>query len=297
MPGNGTIDIGSEQLGRAAEVAPGFWIIATRHRPGFSRFQPEINNRCLVFRLRDRSDGGREVLLVVNAVEDDQALSEVRRIGAETGLPIRYLISPGGGHHVMLPAWHDALPDTKVLVAPTRIPRTVTGKRLASSPRWVVYDSRDPLPMFKGELDALSFDGLLGFRENLTPKEGGKDSVLGMLKIMLTEMPPKDPIDELWLHHVATGTVIGGENLGWILSKEAHAAFPFMLRMMMKSEQVYLMGGARRVQDAQRVAEHWKTILSWPARALMTYHDTPGTAFTDRPREKLAAAVTAAKQA
>jgi hypothetical protein len=183
-----------------------------------------------------------------------------------------------------------------VLVAPTRIPRTGTGKRLASSPRFVVYDGSNPLPQFKGQLDAVSFDGLLGFREIKSPKEGGKDSMFGFLKVMLTEMPPKDPIDELWLHHVATGTVIGGENLGWILSKQQHATFPFMMRMMMKSETLYLMGGPRRVADAQRVASHWKTILGWPMRAVMTYHDTLGTAFTNDPRGGLQKAVTAAKQ-
>lgn len=75
--------------------------------------------------------------------------------------------------------------------------------------------------MFAGQLEAVCFDGLLGFRENITPKEGGKDSPFAMFKVMLTEMPPKDPIDELWLHHVATGAVIGGENLGWMLEPRA----------------------------------------------------------------------------
>jgi len=293
---NAPLAIDKEQWGRAVEVAPGFWIIASQHRPGYSRFNPEINNRCLVFRLRDGNANGAEVLLVVNAVADERVLPEVRRISAETKSPIRYLITPGGGHHVMLAEWHDQLPETTVLVSPTRIPRTATGKRLASSPRFSTYDSADPLPQFRGQLDAVSFDGLLGFRENKTPKEGGKDSALGMIKIMLTEMPPKDPTDELWLHHVASGTVIGGENLGWILSKQQHAGFPWMMRMMLKSDAIYLTKGPRKVADPQRVAAQWKTILGWPMNTLMTYHDTLGTAFTQQPHEALAAAVAAAQQ-
>src|SRR4051794_16671758 len=62
-----------EAFGKAAEVADGFWIIATRHRPGLSRKMFEINNRCLVFRLQDPQAGG-PVLLVANAVDPAQSL-------------------------------------------------------------------------------------------------------------------------------------------------------------------------------------------------------------------------------
>src|SRR5262249_49650701 len=146
--------------------------------------------------------------------------------------------------------------------------------------RFATFDTTDPLPQFRGQLEAVNFDGLLGFRENKTPAEGGKDSSLGLLKVLLTEMPPKDPTDELWLFHVASRTAIGGENLGWILSKQAHKAMPFMMRMMMKAERIYIMNGPRKVADRERVAAHWKTILGWPVETLMTYHDTLGTAFS-----------------
>jgi hypothetical protein len=109
-------------------------------------------------------------------------------------------------------------------------------------------------------------------------------------------MPPKDPTDELWLYHVASRTVIGGENLGWILSKQAHAAMPFMMRMMMKAERLYIMTGPRKVASPARVAAHWKTILDWPAETIMTYHDTLGTAFNSEARAALEEAVKAVKQ-
>lgn len=90
-----------EAFGKAAEIADGFWMIATRHRPGLSRRMFEINNRCLVFRLRERD--GVQVLLVANAVEPTQSLDEVRRLERETGLRVRYVLSVGGGHHLKLP--------------------------------------------------------------------------------------------------------------------------------------------------------------------------------------------------
>lgn len=73
-----TIDIKKEAWNKAVEVAPDFWIVATRHRPGASKYNPEINNRCLIFRLKDASAGNASVLLVVNAT-DPIALPEVRR--------------------------------------------------------------------------------------------------------------------------------------------------------------------------------------------------------------------------
>jgi hypothetical protein len=289
-------EISREKWEQAVEVAPGFWIIATHHRPGYSKHQPEINNRCLVFRLRDASAGDAEVLVVVNGA-DPVAIPEVRRLEKETGLKVAYLLSPGGGHTVMLPAWHDEFTSAKALAGPTRFPRVRGGQKLAGSPRFALLDGDDALPQFHGQLEAVNFDGLLGFRENQTPKEGGKDSVLGMIKFMLTEMPPRDPVDELWLFHVASGTVIGGENLGWILSRAEHAKMPFMLRMMFKPEQVFIMSGPRRVADKARVAAHWKKILAWPARTVMTYHDSLGLAFQADAAAALAQAVAASKQA
>jgi hypothetical protein len=287
------INLEHESWGRAAEVADGFWIIAAEHRPGYSKHNPIVNNRVLVFRLHE---GGRPVLVVVNGIAE-LAIDEVRRLSKETGLPVAYNISPGGGHHVTLDKWDAAFPTVTTLIGPTRIPRTQNGKRLLQLPRVKTMALADPLPQFKGQLDAVLFDGLLGFRDNLTVKEGGKElSSFGQLRMMLKEMPPKDPTDELWLHHVATGTVIGGENLGWILSPEWLKEMPFMFRMMMKANTVYVMDGPRKVADKAKAAAHWQRILAWPARTVMTYHDPPGVAFATDAHAALEAAVRKVKQ-
>ena len=89
-----TIDLAKERAGTAARVADGFWIIATRHHPGGSRTFPVVNNRCLVFRL---VEAGEPILLVINGV-DPAVIPEVSRLETETGLSVRYILSPGGGH-------------------------------------------------------------------------------------------------------------------------------------------------------------------------------------------------------
>ena len=113
---------------------------------------------------------------------------------------------------------------------------------------------------------------------------------------MPPRMPPKDPVDEVWIHHVASGTVVAGENLGWILTPEWLKKMPFMFRMMMKANTVYVMDGPRKVADKEKVAAHWKAILAWPTKTLMTYHDPPGTAFSADARAALEAAVRKVKQ-
>src|SRR5438552_16542200 len=152
------LQLDREAFGRAVEVADGFWIIATRHRPGFSKMNPEINNRILLFRL---TENGQPVLVLVNGV-DVSAIPEVRRIEKETGLALRYIISPGGGHHLQLPAWRDEFTSATVLVCPVRVPHTPSAQKLMSGPRVKLLDAKDPLPQFRGQLDAVVFDGLYG---------------------------------------------------------------------------------------------------------------------------------------
>ncbi len=290
-----SIDIAHESFGKAVAVAPDFWIIATRHHPAGSKHQPEINNRCLIFRLNDATASNQPVLLIANAV-DASALPEVRRIERETGTPIRYLIAPGAGHSLNLVEWHDALPEVTVLVGPARIPRVAAGRKLASSPRFKIFDQDDPLPMFHGQLEALNFDGIAGAREIITPKEGGKDTKLAFFINVFTSMPFKDPHDELWLYHVATRTLIGGENLGWNLSKAAMAGMSMMIKMMMKAEQVYVMTMPRPVLDKPRVKANWQKVLAWPAENVMSYHDSPRLAWIGGGQAALRQAVDKSRQ-
>src|SRR5258706_10526487 len=72
------IHLDREVWNQGVEVADGFWIVATHHRPGFSKMNPEVNNRCMIFRLRD-GETGQPMLVVANGV-DPRAMPEVRQI-------------------------------------------------------------------------------------------------------------------------------------------------------------------------------------------------------------------------
>jgi hypothetical protein len=286
-----------ETIGKAVEVAPGMWVVATRHRPGLSRYMFEINNRCLVFRLHD-AKLGRQVLVVVNAVDPVVAIPEVRRLEHETGLTVRYILSVGGGHHLQLDPWHDQFTQAQVLLCPIRIPFTAHGKELMKLPRVTLMDAADPLPQFRGQLDAVLFTGLVGPADHQSPAEGARDTRLGYMGRMAKFMtaPMKMPVDELWIHHVASGTVVAGENLAWIYTAEALRGQPFMLRSMLKPDRLWIWTMARKVGDARAVAESWRRILAWPARTVMTYHDAATVAVTVNAKASLEAAVREAKQ-
>jgi hypothetical protein len=282
------VDLSAETPGRAVRVAEGFWMVATRHHPGGSQSFPAVNNRCLIFEL---TENGTPLLLVINGVEP-AAIAEVKRIEHETGRPVRYILSPGGGHHILMPPWVEAFPEASVLVGPERIPRTANGKKLLAMPGVSTYDANHVLPQFAGQLEFVNFSGLLSAPDARSPREGGPDGVrlmFNMIVAMLFRM--NDPVDELWTFHVPTQTLIAGENLGWMYPKSVHAGLPKMLRSMIEPDSVYLFKDARKVGDAKLVEACWQRILSWPAQTLLTYHDPPGYGFHGDGRAALEAAV------
>src|SRR5688572_1420381 len=175
------IDLSLERTGIAAQVADGFWVIATQHHPGGSRQFPTINNRCLVFRV---VEDGEPRLLVINGV-DASVIAEVKRLEQQTGLVVRYVLSPGGGHDVLLPPWVEAFPQASVLVGPDRIPRTASGKKLLAMPRVSTFDPSAVLPNLRGQLEFVSFRGLFGAPDHKSPGEGGRDGALMMLNMMV----------------------------------------------------------------------------------------------------------------
>jgi hypothetical protein len=291
-PLHATLDLSAETAGQAVPVFDGVWLIATRHRPGLSKHMFEINNRCFVFRLFDQR-AGRSVLLVVNAVDPAQSLSEVRRLARETGLPVAAIVSPGGGHHLHMAPWHAAFPEAKLLVGPERVPRTANGRKLMQMGRFETLALDDPFPQFRGQLEAVVFHGLAGPADHQSAGEGARDTRFAHMGRMLRIMTAKatDPVDELWLHHAPSQTVIGGENLTWYYPAAAMRGAPFMLKSIVKPERVAVFTMARKVARPDKVAACWRRILAWPCRTLLTYHDVPGSGFVGDGRAALAAAV------
>jgi hypothetical protein len=185
----------------------------------------------------------------------------------------------------------------KILIPPVRIHRTKTGSKLVESPRVKKMDLENPLPQFSDTLDVVIFHGLLGIQDIPAAGEGGPDNIFTGLRIMWHLMfNVKDPIDEVWLYHKPTKTIIGGENLGWFYPKELLAKQPTMLKMMLKPDKLMIQTGPRKVADAAVVKKCWEHVLSWSSETVMTYHEQPGIAYHGNGQEALRAAAIEAKQ-
>ena len=125
----GARSICARDMARRWQVADGFWLLATRHRPGLSRHMFEINNRCLVFRLQDQRPG------LPGAGWWSTPSIPCRpspRCGGSSARPAcrsRYVVSPGGGHHLQVEPWHDAVHRRRrCWFGPVRVPRTAHGR-------------------------------------------------------------------------------------------------------------------------------------------------------------------------
>jgi len=258
-----------EITGRAVELVDGFWLLATRHRGGgFSMF-PEMNNRSFILRLIDQTTG-QPCLVALNATDPKQSLAQVGRVCQQTGLALGYVISTSGAHHSYMGAWHQAFEAATLLLGAERVPRTANGKELLQLQRVQIMDAGDPLPMFRDQLEAVTFTGLLGAKEFASPTEGERDSTWRALAAMRRLATPTDHDDQLWVHHPASATVIAGENVAPYFSKRAHAKLSWLVRKTLACEKVKL---SSHIWDPEAVARGWQTVTTWKATTMLGIHD------------------------
>ncbi len=137
-------------------------------------------------------------------------------------------------------------------------------------------DPGNPLPMFAGQLEAVTFTGLLGAREFASPTEGGKNSTLRALAAMRQLAAPTDHYDQLWVYHRASGTIVAGENLAPYVSAHAHDQMSFLLRKTLKREKLAI---AKAIWDSEAVVRGWRAVTQWPASNLLGVHDAVGSGF------------------
>ena len=163
-------------------------------------------------------------------------ISAVQDLEESTGIPVRWILSNGGQHHLFLDLWYQSFPEARILIPAKRIPFTQNGRALASkySDRWELAEGPKPhqvVDEFGDQIDVVIFDQLLGAGE-LAPSSGvaqdhrskpGKLS--GFARLRLFASLSKDfsqPSDEVFFFHRASGLVIAGHNYQFIFTPNGY---------------------------------------------------------------------------
>jgi hypothetical protein len=295
------LDFAGEDWGTPHEFFDGCWVIAARHAAGRNAaFQ--VNNRTFVFRLNDKT-AGADVLLVFGCA-NPPAIDAVKKVAADTGLKVAWIVGNGGAHHMFLSLWYDAFPDARVLVPAKRVPFTRNGMELAEryADRWELLHGPRPAQLveaFGDQIDTVVFDQLFSYSDQRAAELGGaknhespevKVGGLKMMKTMGTMMSDvSQPNDELFLFHAASGLAIAGHNFQFIYKPKGYKAppkfkladggFPMNLMMSLMSPKgtfkSMLETQAGPIADPAEHVARWQAVLDWDIKAWTCFHDPP----------------------
>jgi hypothetical protein len=101
------------------------WTQCAVHGPGERAGPVKLTNRSIIYLLHPPE--GESFLVVLNGLwvdeASDQPFTGLRALEQQTGARIRFVLSPGAGHHLSLMAYARAFPDARICVAAGRISR------------------------------------------------------------------------------------------------------------------------------------------------------------------------------
>jgi len=269
---------------RPCKVDENIWTQCSRHGPGEKAKPVSVTNRSIIYRLIPPA--GDPFLCVLNGLwvdeEATQPFNGLRRLEEETGAKVRYILSPGTGHHLSLPAYAKAFPDARVCVAEGRISR--------ENPDLLTHDNVDVFPIDSppGELEAagLRVYVLRGLMEGP-----------GTAKIQRLVAGRKgyvcSSVEELMILHKPSGSITSGGHQWWFVPEGHGGVFqvPFIMRIMMRVMGLgfgYMRPGAIAcetnhafaIRDRAALQASCQEVLSWDFDKLLDLHAPPNTCPT-----------------
>jgi len=260
------------------------WTQCARHGPGQQNGPVSLNNRSVIYRLHPPE--GEPFLVVLNGLwvdeEAGQPFKGLRALEEETGARIRYILSPGAGHHLSLVHYAKAFPDARVCVAAGRIPRENT--ELAAMDNVDVYPIDAPPAAL--EPAGLRIHVLGGLMEG--PKAARAQFLTaGRWGYVCNSTEP------LMVLHVPTGSITSGGHHWWFVPEgldgvlDASGLVKFMVGMMGLGFD-YMKPGAISCETNHAFAIHnraafqasCKEVLSWEFDKLLDLHAQVNTCPT-----------------
>ncbi len=267
-----------------AAVDVDVWTQCARHGPGQQDGPLSLTNRSIIYKLHPAQ--GDAFLVVLNGLWVDDASGQpfkgLRMLEEQTGAKVRFILSPGAGHHLSLAAYAEAFPDARVCVAAGRIPRA--NPELVAMDNVDVYDIDSP----PAELLAagLRIHVLHGLMEG--PKAArAQFMIAGVWSYELNSTEP------LMVLHEPTGNLTSGGHHWWFVP-EGHDGvlqMPGVMHLVLRMVGMgmgYMTAGAVSCETNHSFAIHDKAafqascteFLSWDFDKLLDLHAPPNTCPT-----------------
>lgn len=260
------------------EVLPDVWTQVARHGPGEAKGPVAVTNRSIIYRLHPAE--GEPFLAVLNGLWVDGAKGEpfggLRSLEESTGAKVRFILAPGGAHHLSLTHYADAFPEARVCVAQGRIPRVNT--ELMAKDNVEAYTDA-PRELEEAGLHVHVIQGLM---------EGPLTKHIARVTEFDFGYVP-DSTEPLVVLHRPSGTVTSGGHQWWFVPADEQGVFevPGLMRFIMK----WVIGigfdyvrpghialennGGFAVHDRDALQQSCREILSWEFDALLDLHAQP----------------------
>ena len=266
---------------RPRKVDEDVWTQCSNHGPGEKPKPVSVTNRSIIYRLRPSR--GAPFLAVLNGLWVDEAADQpfkgLRALEHETGAKIRYILSPGTGHHLSLPAYARAFPQAQVCVAEGRIPRENPSLLEHSNVR-VFRPDAPPAELTEAGLRIHVLQGLME-----GPGTAKVQRLAGGRKGYVC-----NAVEELMVLHEPTGSITSGGHQWWYLPDGHKDIFqvPWMMKLVLNLMGLgfgYLRAGSSACETNHAFAIHDRAalqascqeVLSWNFDKLLDIHAPPNT--------------------
>jgi hypothetical protein len=252
------------------------WTQVVTHGPGNEVGPVSVANRSILYRLKP--EGGDPFLVVLNALwcDDDtkEPCASVRKLADELGAPVKFVLTPGSGHHLSLHRYAEAFPDARICIPAGRIERHNTELFKFSNAETYTGDTV-PAELAAGGLDVILWEGLV---EGPTAKKFARLQM--NFSYALGDVQP-----QCFLHR-PSGTITNGGHHMWFCGGSEEEVFKmpgpmkFIMKLVTGARFDYVVPGkimldpnlSYSVADRAKVQASAKRVLAWEFDKMIDIH-------------------------
>ncbi len=258
------------------QLSEDIWTQSATHGPGNSKGPIKVLNRSIVYRLRPQ--GADPFLVVLNGLwccdDTGEPIRGLEKLEEDTGASVKFVLTPGSGHHLSLHNYAAAFPEARVCVPDGRIPRQNPELMALGNVETYTADTV-PAELSAGGLEIAVWEGLL---------EGPMAKKFQRMQFNFGyELGDIQP--QCFLHR-PTGTITNGGHHMWYRAPEGEPVFTmpgimkFMIKLMVGQSFDYIVpgklsadpNGSYAIGDREKVQASARAILDWEFDRMIDVH-------------------------